>query len=124
MNVEIWFENYSYTSGVYEVFTPQVYEYCFPEKKLFSLTVSLSRGVWKNALSITPNSASISFITTTAAAAANFLNITVLLSEPILRHGRTGFRQLGISAVKCHRLLQVLCVMICGRVCCSQRGQI
>ena len=30
MNVEIWFENYSYTSGVYEVYTPQVYEYCFP----------------------------------------------------------------------------------------------
>ena len=33
MNVEILLENYLYTSGVYEVYTPQVYEYCFPRER-------------------------------------------------------------------------------------------
>ena len=60
----------------------------------------LSR-VWKNALSITPNRVSISFITK-GAEPADSLNITVLLSEqPILRHGR---RAVGVQEISAENL--------------------
>ena len=63
----------------------------------------LSR-VWKNALSITPNRVSISFITK-GAEPADSLNITVPLSEqPILRQGRRALCGQGKSAEFFHKL--------------------
>ena len=67
----------------------------------------LSR-VWKNALSITPNRVSISFITAAAEAEpADSLNITVLLREqPILRHGSRAFCVQGKLSDIFHKFLQ------------------